>query len=436
VSRTPARQVYLPAESALLLLAGVTLIVVGALLFPIARGVLAYYEDGLFGMLLVIVSVQMLALGVTPFGEMRGSRLILPAGVCVAAFGIVTCFIPDLLGPAPRIALFVCLAPGGVVALAQMLLDRRKLRTWLDHGGVLRQLAAACAAVYTLAVIVGSLVFAPQLLPTPLTAVIALLYGVAILWLAVVLCVVYLRFPDAERPPGEERTLPISHATLLVTGVLMVLLGALLVPVSFGALPFSGSAQLGLLMLIYAIGIVTEGNTPVGAFGRSWPLIAVGVVFATLGAVSCVVPDVLVTVLGYTIGVLNIAGGSVTLARVVRSRISTRRAFGGRGPAILPRLFVTQLATNTCAIVFGVTVFLKGLLPTEVVGIVLAINGCLLLYLLCVLIALDRMQSAMHGRGGAGGMSRADAPAGLTPPNGLTSPSGRVHGAPNGSDAS
>ena len=300
-----------------------------------------------------------------------------------------------MLGAAPRLLLFACLSVGGAALLLQLLLNRRKLRTWLHHGGVLRPLAAACAAVYLLGMLFGVLALFPALLPGALAATAAVLYGAAIVLLALILRRVYLLFPRPSRPPGAPAH-PAARPKrlLLLVGVLMLLLGALLVPVSFGALPFSGSAQLGLLMLVYAVQIVATGSTPMGVFPRSWPLVGAGLLFAVLGAASCTVPEVLVAVLGYVIGVFNVAGGAAMIARIAVRRLRTPAPVRAQQPPPLKRLFLIQLATNTLAIVFGLTVFLRGLLPTAVLGVVLAVNGCLLFYLLATIVTLDRLAVA------------------------------------------
>ncbi|WP_367338433.1 hypothetical protein [Aminivibrio sp.] len=65
---------------------------------------------------------------------------------------------------------------------------------------------------------------------------------------------------------------------ILLTGVFMVLLGVLLVSVTLGMLP-PGSAQLGLLMVILAIQMLASGNTPIGAFPRSYAVVFCGLLF-------------------------------------------------------------------------------------------------------------------------------------------------------------
>ncbi len=48
-------------------------------------------------------------------------------------------------------------------------------------------------------------------------------------------------------------------------GIFMLLLGGLWIPVNLGLLPFSGSAQLGLLMVIFAVQMLASGNNLLSA---------------------------------------------------------------------------------------------------------------------------------------------------------------------------
>ena len=116
------KEADLPLEVVILLIAAMTLLITGVLLFPVSTGALPYCEDGLYGLLLVMFAVQTVALGKTPFGDMSRSKVPLVIGVVIAAVGITTVFIPDVLSQAPRILLFICFCPGGVSLLLQMLL--------------------------------------------------------------------------------------------------------------------------------------------------------------------------------------------------------------------------------------------------------------------------------------------------------------------------
>lgn len=105
------KETDIPLEVVILLIGGMALLITGVLLFPVSNGALPYYENGLYGVLLIIFALQIITLGKTPVGELRRTRLLLAVGVMVSAVGIVTCFIP-VFNRLPRLLLFLCFGPG------------------------------------------------------------------------------------------------------------------------------------------------------------------------------------------------------------------------------------------------------------------------------------------------------------------------------------
>ena len=75
-----------------------------------------------------------------------------------------------------------------------------------------------------------------------------------------------------------------------------------------------------------------------------------------------------------------------------------RRPGEPRSPAVplLAKLFTAQLTLNLLAIMFGTSMLIPGLVGGLVIGVILAANGCVLLYLLRLLVQLDRMRGAME----------------------------------------
>ena len=382
----------LPLESVLLFIAGMTVFIAGILLFPVYAGVLPYYENGLYGLLLFFFALQTVMLGKTPFGELPVSNALLAVGVSVASIGIVTCFIPGIPNMLARWMLVVCLGPGGALLLLQMLFSQNKLRLWLRVGGVLRPLPFACGAVHALSMLSGLLVLTPEFLSGYGTATAVLLYGAAILNLARVLAAVYAEYPEAAADAGEKGGLPFDKAMLMLTGVFMMLLGALLLPVNLGLLPFSGSAQLGLLMVIFSVQMLAAGSTPIGAFPRSWLMVYLGALFAGLGIVSCIVPDILVAPLTLLVGVLNILNGGLTLAKALPSLVKTRKMLPSAPvPSLLVKLYSTQTALGGLSVMFGSSMLAPGIIPGLLIGVILAANGGVLLYLMRLLLLLDAL---------------------------------------------
>ncbi len=383
----------LPLEVAILLIAGLMMLITGILLFPVSTGALPYYENGLYGLLLFIFALQIVTLGKTPFGDMSRSKPLIVIGVIIAAIGIVTCFIPDLLSQIPRILLFICFAPGGFLLLLQMFLSQEKLRTWVKYGGIFKHLIVGCGAVYVLSILIGLLILVQSMLTTAMTAVVGLIFGVAIIYLALVLRKIYLTYPEAENTNPGTVELSTDKMMLLITGVFMLLLGILLIPVNLSQLPFSGSAQLGLLMVIFAIQMLASGSTPIGPFPRNWLMIIFGLLFAALGIISSIIPGILVKPLTILIGLLNIIGGCITLVKTLLPRLKKPPKSGGQVPPILHKLFATQLIMGFLSILFGSSMLVSHLLPGLIVGVVLFANGCVLIYLMSILLTLDKMIS-------------------------------------------
>jgi hypothetical protein len=381
----------LPLEVVLLVINGTALLIAGILLFPVSAGILPYYENGLYGLFLVFFSLQMITLGKTPFGDAGRSRFILAAGVLLAAIGIAVCFIPSFKG-FPRILLFLCFGPGGLLLLLRMVFSRNGFLTWIKNGGIYRHLAFGCTVVYVFSMAISLLVLKQNLLTTKMAAVVVIIYGLTVFYLAGVLRKIYNANPDSMKPHDDGIRLSMGQSMVLFMGVLMVILGILLIPVNLGMIPFSGSAQLGLLMVIFAVQMLASGNTPIGVFPRSLLMIVFGIICAVLGIISCIIPDVLVPFLTVLVGVLNILGGVITLVNIFTPFLKRSEKRQADIPPIMVKLFVTQLTMNLVTVMFGTSMLIPHIIPGLVIGIILAANGGLLLYLLHILVAMDKMQ--------------------------------------------
>ena len=138
--------------------------------------------------------------------------------------------------------------------------------------------------------LIALLLWKQSLFTTHVTAIIVLIYGLAVFYLDGVLRKIYRVYPKAEKSHIDDAKYSTDQEMLLLMGVFMLILGVLLIPVNLGLLPFSGSAQLGLLMVIFAVQMLAAGSTPIGPFPRSWLIIVFGFLFAALGIVSCIIP--------------------------------------------------------------------------------------------------------------------------------------------------
>ena len=224
-----------------------------------------------------------------------------------------------------------------------------------------------------------------------MVAVLVFIYGIAVIYLASILKSIYHKYPETETIARESAGLSTDKVLILLLSVLMLILGLLLIPVCLGHIPFAPNAQLGLLMTIFAIQMMALGNTPVGPFPRNWLMFLLGLLFASLGIVSIIIPDILVSRLTVLVGLLNISGGIVSLWKTLTPLFQKGEKTQEPSHLILKKLFITQLTLGLLSVLFGTSMLVSNLLPGIVVGIILTANGAVLLYLLTILIQLEKL---------------------------------------------
>lgn len=401
----------LSLEVVILLIFGLFASLFGLLLFRIHTGALPYAPDSMYGLFLVLVSIQTITLGKTPFGDLRRSWMVIFIGIGTAVIGMTACFIPGPLTGLVRILAGLLLAVGGISLLLQLFVSAEKARSWMKGPGILRHLTLAAVLVYMLSVASGLMTLFPGITTNPRTAVLLILYGASFFYLAWSIQQVGRRYPpdlarkaasgqlepDNARPRAgfslfREASLPLLPALLLLLAVLLTLLGMLLFPVNLGILLFSPDGQLGLLVVIMAVQMMAMGDTPVGQYKRSWLMILTGSGFAALGIFSCIVPGILTGMIRTLLGVLNLGGNAVLLARRFLPLPRERKpleAETGAIPPILKRMMLVQTALNLVGILFGLSMLLPGFLPGLVNAGILVINGLLLFQLAYILHQLD-----------------------------------------------
>lgn len=434
-SRTEGADLSL--EIIVLLIFGLFMALFGLLLLPIQRGALPYALDSTHGLFLVLLALQAITLGKTPFGDFRRSWLLVALGAGVAVVGMIGSFIPGLLREPLRLLVGFVLMAGGLTLLLGLLVARDKARLWLRGPAPLRHLTLAAGLVYGLALVAGLVTLFPGLLAQSDTAILLFAFGSSFFYLAWCLREVRRHFPfrlpakheeaasgtDRAEPPiglslmlshlQDDASLSLAPAFIFLLAVLLSLLGILLVPVGLGLMPFSPDGQLGLLLVLMAIQMLTLGETPAGRFQRSGWLVAAGLGFAGAGIVACIVPGVLTGSLQILLGVLNLGGGLILLAGRLRV-IEWRRLATGTAsqplappmPAPLRKLAVIQILLHLVSIGFGLSMLLPGVLPLPAISAILILNGALMFQLALILRQLD---GAPKGSGPEPGMAAGSA---------------------------
>lgn len=183
-------EVDLSVEVVLLLVFGVFFSLYGLLVFPMYTGTLPYSPDSTDGLFLVLVSLQIITMGKTPFGDLRRSWIVVIIGTALAMLGCLAVFIPGPLTALVRILAGIILLVGGISLLVQLLISEDKAKTWMAAGGILRQLAITLGIVYVLEILVGiislvgAVVLVPGITEGPPVGALLLVFGISFFYLA------------------------------------------------------------------------------------------------------------------------------------------------------------------------------------------------------------------------------------------------------------
>ncbi len=182
----------LPLSVALVIPVGALLILLGLLLFPVNLGMIPFSPDGQLGLLLVIMAIQMLALGETPIGQYRRSRLLIVIGIAFAALGIFSCIVPGILTGVIQLLLAILNIAGGAILLAKRFLP-------MLHGAgspapepaalppILKRLLATLTVLNVVAIAFGISMLLPGIVPAMVIAGIVVINGLLLFVLVSIL---------------------------------------------------------------------------------------------------------------------------------------------------------------------------------------------------------------------------------------------------------
>jgi len=171
----------------------------------------------------------------------------------------------------------------------------------------------------------------------------------------------------------REASLSVASAFSLFQGILLILLGFLVYGVEFGVFPLNSSGQLGLLLVFTSFQVLALGQLLGGQYRRSWWLMAIGIVFAGTGIVSCIVPGILTDVIRILLGLQNIITGVLFLA--LQLVVPTVRGMKSPPaepvtlPPLVKRLGLVVTVLMIVSIVFGLNMLIPVLLPS-LIGLV------------------------------------------------------------------
>ena len=406
---TKRAEVDLSIEVVLLIIGGVFFLLFGVLLFLINKGMLPYSEDSMYGLFVVLVSMQIITMGKTPFGDLLRSWVVVIIGLGTAILGTLAIFFPGHLSVTIRVLAGLIVLITGTLGLLQLFTSKNKARTWMKVPGILQQLTVACAVVYGIEVVLGIITLLPGIVPNPLTAVILVIFGAGIFFLAWCIHEANRQYrPGNEKkvppPPRSERgiclfrdaTLTVGNTFNTYQGILLTLLGFLVLFMILGIFPsYNTDGQFGLLLVLTSLQLLALGQFVGSQMTRSWVVITLGILFAGAGIFSCIVPGMLTGMIQTFLGLLNIIGGASSLIRRYapmphKSRVSASAP--SPVPPTVRKLMLTQTVLNLVTVVFGVSMLVPSLVSGLVVAGILVVNGLLLFALASLLQELTRMQ--------------------------------------------
>ncbi len=394
-------EVTISLEVIHLLGSGLILFVLGAVLFSVARETLPYYQDGVYGLFLVIFGLQVQIIGRNPIQSVERSWPVLISGVIITAIGFVTCFIPGIFGDFPKSMVIIIFGVGGILLLFQLFFPHGTHPSWkTSDDRVFSLLTLNRATVYILMILAAILVavqmYLPGLLSTELLAVIALVFSMVLFYLA-------LTFHKMHPFRPESDILTTAHCMPLTTvmgmqyGIFMLVSGCLLVPVYLGLLPWASSAQLGTLVVLFGIQALVVGNMMTLTLKRNRIVILVGMVFLAVGTFGIIVPDILVTLLAVFIAFFNIFGGIYLIYTLIRDIFRPKPTSDvpvpkpeGKDLSLLLLVLALAFLTAILMILIGVAMLIIDRIPGIALAIFLAGFGLTLFVLFYVLALAER----------------------------------------------
>ncbi|MCP1392661.1 MAG: DUF308 domain-containing protein [Methanothrix sp.] len=410
-------EISLSTEVVLLIVGGVFFLLFGVLLFLIERGMLPYSEGSMYGLFVVLVSMQIITMGKTPFGDVLRSWLVVIVGLLTAMIGTLAIFYPGYLSVTIRILAGLIVLISGASGLLQLFISKDKARTWVKVSGILQQLTVACVLVYGIEIALGIITFLPGIMPNLLTAMLLLIFGASLFFLARCIHIATQQYSSSSekmvpsRSPRkkmffllEEAALTVENTFNIYQGFLLILLGILVLFMILGILPsFNSDGQLGLLLVLTSLQLLALGQFVGSQVTRSWLVIAFGILCAAAGSFSCIVPGILSGVIQPLLGIQNIITGVLLLA----TKIIAPTLYGIRSPSeepvtlppIVKRLFRVLTATGIVTILFGINMLapllLPGLLGIVVYAILIPLLVIIMGFLSLIMVSItQKLQQA------------------------------------------
>ena len=190
---------------AILLVLAILLTLLGILLFPVFMGIIPYSPDGEFGLLLFIYAIQIMALGETPIGPYKRSRLLIIIGLVFTTLGIFSCIVPGILTGMIQILIGLLSIIGGVILLIKRFFppsheteDSPNKKVTVPS--IVKKLIITQTLMNIVAIVFGVSALAGGLLPGLVVAGLLVIYGIILIILVIILQKINQMEMSVEQP--------------------------------------------------------------------------------------------------------------------------------------------------------------------------------------------------------------------------------------------
>ena len=182
----------------------------------------------------------------------------------------------------------------------------------------------------------------------------------------------------------ETMDISLEVILLLAVGLIMLVLGFVLFPISAGILPYYEDGVLGLLLIMFGLQIQTVGKTPLGFVKRSWSVLIPGIIITVTGFVTCFVPGIFAGIPRILVIIIFGIGGILQLLQLFLTK-GMYRLWKTLGGGIFTHLSISSATVYILeiliAVLVGVQVYMPDVITLEILAVVILLFAIAIFYL-------------------------------------------------------
>lgn len=187
---------------------------------------------------------------------------------------------------------------------------------------------------------------------------------------------------------SEEVNISLEVILLLASGLIMLVLSAVLFSVAGGALPYYKDGVYGLLLIIYGLQLQTVGKNPIRYVKRSWPVLIPGIIITAIGFITCFIPGIFGDIPKILVIVIFGVGGILLLLQrfVLKGKSpSDKTSDDGVLSALTLSCAAVYILMILVAVLVAMQMYLPGVLSTELLTGIALLFGMVLIYIVVTL---------------------------------------------------